>query len=167
MKNFAIKTPDAEIRTALQQKIDGLTKPLGSLGRLEELALQIGWIQQTLTPSLDRPYNIVFAGDHGVAEEKVSLSPKEVTRQMVDNFLKGGAGISFLCRQHGFRLRVVDAGVDAELPAADGLIDLKIRRGTRNFVDTAAMTREEMELAVERGASVAAMCRDDGCNVIS
>lgn len=145
MKNFAIKTPDAEIRTALQQKIDGLTKPLGSLGRLEELALQIGWIQQTLTPSLDRPYNIVFAGDHGVAEEKVSLSPKEVTRQMVDNFLKGGAGISFLCRQHGFRLRVVDAGVDAELPAADGLIDLKIRRGTRNFVDTAAMTREEME----------------------
>ena len=150
-----------------RQKIDGLTKPLGSLGRLEELALQIGWIQQTLTPSLDRPYNIVFAGDHGVAEEKVSLSPKEVTRQMVDNFLKGGAGISFLCRQHGFRLRVVDAGVDAELPAADGLIDLKIRRGTRNFVDTAAMTREEMELAVERGASVAAMCRDDGCNVIS
>ena len=129
--------------------------------------MQIGWIQQTLTPSLDRPYNIVFAGDHGVAEEKVSLSPKEVTRQMVDNFLKGGAGISFLCRQHGFRLRVVDAGVDAELPAADGLIDLKIRRGTRNFVDTAAMTREEMELAVERGASVAAMCRDDGCNVIS
>ena len=129
--------------------------------------MQIGCIQQTLTPRLSCPYNIVFAGDHGIADEGVSLSPKEVTRQMISNFLGGGAGICFLSRQHGFRLQVVDAGVDADLSAAEGLIDMKIRRGTRNYLYEPAMTQQEMELAVERGASVVRDCHAAGCNIIS
>ncbi len=167
MKKFSIGAPSEKIVPALREKIDTLTKPKGSLGRLEELAMQIGRIQQTLTPRLSCPYNIVFAGDHGIADEGVSLSPKEVTRQMISNFLGGGAGICFLSRQHGFRLQVVDAGVDADLSAAEGLIDMKIRRGTRNYLYEPAMTQQEMELAVERGASVVRDCHAAGCNIIS
>ena len=166
MKKFSIGAPSEKIVPALREKIDTLTKPKGSLGRLEELAMQIGCIQQTLTPRLSCPYNIVFAGDHGIADEGVSLSPKEVTRQMISNFLGGGAGICFLSRQHGFRLQVVDAGVDADLSAAEGLIDMKIRRGTRNYLYEPAMTQQEMELAVERGASVVRDCHAAGCNII-
>lgn len=167
MRKFTVQEPDQAIRPALQKKIDGLTKPLGSLGRLEKLAIQVGLIQQTLSPALKVPYNIVFAGDHGIAEEGVSLSPKEVTAQMIFNFLRGGAGISFLCRQHGFRLKVVDAGVDADLPETENLISMKIRKGTRNYLDGPAMTAEEMERAIEYGAQVVDQCRGEGCNVIS
>jgi len=167
MRKFTVQEPDQSIRPALQKKIDSLTKPLGSLGRLEKLAVQVGLIQQTLSPELKVPYNIVFAGDHGIAEEGVSLSPKEVTAQMILNFLRGGAGISFLCRQHGFRLKVVDAGVDADLPEAEDLISMKIRKGTRNYLDGPAMTTEEMERAIECGAQIVDKCREEGCNVIS
>lgn len=167
MRTFDIRTPSVEIRDAIRGKIDALTKPLHSLGRLEEIALQVGWIQQTLSPELRNPHNIVFAGDHGIADEGVSRSPKEVTRQMISNFLDGGAGICFLSRQHGFTLRIVDAGVDAELPPAPGLIDMKIRRGTRNYLHGPAMTTAEMELAVERGAQIVDRCHERECNVIS
>ena len=167
MRKFTVHEPDQAIRPALQKKIDSLTKPLGSLGRLEKLAVQVGLIQQTLSPELKVPYNIVFAGDHGIAEEGVSLSPKEVTAQMILNFLRGGAGINFLCRQHGFRLKVVDAGVDADLPEAEDLISMKIRKGTRNYLDGPAMTTEEMERAIECGAQIVDKCREEGCNVIS
>ena len=167
MKRFSIVAPSEKIVPALREKIDALTKPKGSLGRLEELAMQIGRIQQTLAPRLSCPYNIVFAGDHGIADEGVSLSPKEVTRQMISNFIEGGAGICFLSRQHGFRLRVVDAGVDADLSGVRELIGLKIRRGTRNYLYEPAMTLQEMELAVERGASVVRDCHAEGCNVIA
>lgn len=167
MKRFSIVAPSEKIVPALREKIDALTKPKGSLGRLEELAMQIGRIQQTLAPRLSCPYNIVFAGDHGIADEGVSLSPKEVTRQMISNFIEGGAGICFLSRQHGFRLQVVDAGVDADLSGVRELIGLKIRRGTRNYLYEPAMTLQEMELAVERGASVVRDCHAEGCNVIA
>ena len=98
---FHIERPDAAIRPALQEKIDNLTKPKGSLGRLEELALQIGLIQQTLSPALRHPQNIVFAADHGIVEEGVSIAPKEVTWQQVCHFThpQGTGGVNFLCRQ--------------------------------------------------------------------
>lgn len=83
---------------------------------LESLALQVGLIQQSLTPILQHPQNIIFAADHGIVEEGVSLSPKEITWQQISNFLHGGAGVNFLCRQHGFALKIVDAGVDYDLP---------------------------------------------------
>lgn len=106
MKTFHIQKPDEAIKEALIDKINNLTKPKGSLGRLEEIALQIGLIQQSLSPRLAHPQNIIFAADHGIVEEKVSPSPKEVTWQQISNFLHGGAGINFLCRQHGSPLKL-------------------------------------------------------------
>lgn len=167
MRTFHISHPDGTIRPALVDKINNLTKPKGSLGRLEELALQVGLIQQTLTPALRKPQNIIFAADHGIVEEGVSLSPKEITWQQISNFLHGGAGVNFLCRQHGFGLLIVDAGVDYDLPYERGIIDMKVRRGTRSYLHEAAMTTEEMELCIERGAQVVRQCHDAGSNILS
>lgn len=167
MKTFHITLPDEALRGSLQQKIDNLTKPKGALGRLEELALQVGLVQQTLSPTLKCPTNVLFAGDHGIADEGVSLSPKEVTWQQTCHFLQGGAGISFLCRQHGFKLKVVDAGVDHDLPYDQGIINKKVGRGTKNFLYEAAMSAEEMERCLAHGAEVVDDCFNEGCNVIS
>lgn len=167
MKTFHIEKPDENLRPSIIDKINNLTKPKGSLGRLEEMALQIALIQQTLTPALHKPQNIIFAADHGIVDEGVSLSPKEVTWQQLSNFLHGGAGVNFLCRQHGFELKIVDAGVDYDLPYEKGIIDMKVRRGTRNYLYEAAMTQEEMELCIERGAEVVRRCHEEGSNVLS
>lgn len=167
MKSFHIARPEQAIKEALTDKINNLTKPKGSLGTLEELALQIGLIQQTLTPTLQRPQNIIFAADHGIVDEGVSLSPKEITWQQISNFLHGGAGINFLCRQHGFELKIVDAGVDYDLPYEKGIINKKVRKGSRNYLHEAAMTEEEMNLCIEQGAEVARQSHSEGCNVIS
>lgn len=167
MKTFHIEKPDENLRPSIIDKINNLTKPKGSLGRLEEIALQIALIQQTLTPALHKPQNIIFAADHGIVDEGVSLSPKEVTWQQLSNFLHGGAGVNFLCRQHGFELKIVDAGVDYDLPYEKGIINMKVRRGTRNYLYEAAMTQEEMELCIERGAEVVRRCHEEGSNVLS
>lgn len=167
MKSFHIVRPDQAIKEALTDKINNLTKPKGALGTLEELALQIGLIQQTLTPTLQHPQNIIFAADHGIVDEGVSLSPKEITWQQISNFLHGGAGINFLCRQHGFELKIVDAGVDYDLPYEKGIIDLKVRKSSRNYLHEAAMTEEEMALCIEHGAEVVRRSHEEGCNVIS
>ena len=167
MISFNIQKPDTAITTALQDKIDNLTKPKGSLGTLEEIALQIGLIQQTLSPVLHHPVNVIYASDHGIADEGVSKSPKEVTRQVIHNFLNGGAGICFLSRQHGFEIKIVDGGVDFDFPAIPELINRKIRKGTRNFLYEAAMTQDEMELAIQYGADIVTDCYDKGSNVIS
>lgn len=167
MKTFHISRPDEAIRPALIDKINNLTKPKGALGALESLALQIGLIQQTLTPTLQHPQNVIFAADHGIVEEGVSLSPKEITWQQISNFLHGGAGVNFLCRQHGFTLKIVDAGVDYDLPYEKGIIDMKVRKGTRNYLHEAAMTEEEMELCLERGAEVVRRCHEEGSNILS
>lgn len=167
MRTFHITSPKEAIRIELIDKINNLTKPKGSLGTLEELALQIGLIQQTLTPILQNPQNIIFAADHGIVEERISLSPKEITWQQISNFLHGGAGVNFLCRQHGFVLKIVDAGVDYDLPYEKGIINMKVRRGTRNYLHEAAMTEEEMELCLERGAETVRICHEEGSNILS
>ena len=167
MKTFQITRPDETIREALTDKINNLTKPKGSLGTLEELALQIGLIQQTLTPTLKCPQNIIFAADHGIVDEGVSLSPKEITWQQISNFLHGGAGVNSLCRQHGFELKIVDAGVDYDLPYDKGIINMKVRKSSRNYLHEAAMTEEEMDLCIDRGAEIVRRCNAEGCNVLS
>jgi len=168
MKKFKIDNPDTEIKERLQDKINNQTKPKGSLGRLEELAVQVGVIQQSLSPELRNPHNIIFAADHGITEEKVSISPREVTWQQCIHFLKGnGGGVNFLCRQHGFTLKVVDAGVDYDFPSDIGIIDMKIRKGTRNYAHEAAMTIDEFYLCIDRGASVVRDINATGCNVLS
>lgn len=167
MKQFNITSPDRLILPDLISKVDDLTKPKGSLGRLEELAIKIGLVQQSLEPKLSHPANILFAADHGILDEGVSVSPKEVTWQQLSHFSHGGAGINFLCNQHGFNLVLVDAGVDYDIPANSGVIDKKVRRGTRNFLHQAAMTPEEWELCLQRGAQVVEMVHDGGCNVVS
>lgn len=167
MKSFQIEKPDGKICVALQHKIDHLAKPKGALGVLEALAMQIGWIQQTTSPLLHYPHHVLFAGDHGITDEGVSLSPKEVTWQQISNFLAGGAGINLFCRQHAFQLRVVDAGVDYDFPKDCGLIDRKVRKGTRNYRHEPAMTFEEMEQCIEQGAEIVREIAATGCNIIS
>lgn len=167
METFKIEKPDDAIRPRLTDKINNLTKPKGSLGLLEDLALQIGWIQQTLSPVLNKPQNIIFAADHGIVDEGVSKSPKEITWQQISNFLHGGAGINFLCRQHGFKLKIVDAGVDYDLPYDKGIINMKVRKSTRSYLHEAAMTQTEMNLCLERGAQIVRESHAEGCNIIS
>lgn len=167
MKQFTIEKPDEAIRPLLMDKINNLTKPKGALGTLEELALQVGWIQQSLSPVLRLPQNILFAADHGIVEEGVSKSPKEITWQQLSHFLRGGAGVTFFCKQHGFKLKLVDAGVDYDLPYEKGIINMKVRKGTRNYLHEAAMTEEEMELCIERGAQVVRDSYNEGCNIVS
>lgn len=167
MIKFNIERPDENISDKLIDKINNLTKPKGSLGRLEELARQIGLIQQTLYPKLSHPVNVIYASDHGIADEGVSLSPKEVTRQVIYNFLNGGAGVCYLARQHGFEIKIVDGGVDYDFPENPRIINRKIRKVTRNFLYEAAMTYEEMEKALEYGAEIVEQCFNEGCNIIS
>lgn len=128
---------------AIQRKIDEKTKPPGSLGLLEALAFQIASVQQSLHPVLRDPAIVVFAGDHGIAEEAVSAFPQGVTRQMVINFLRGGAAINVFCRTNELSLKIVDAGVCGDFSGESGPIDAKVREGTRNFLHEPAMTGEE------------------------
>ena len=167
MKPFAIHPVDKSLAPQIQAKIDNLNKPKGSLGRLEELALQICLIQQTLEPSLAHPCHLLLGGDHGIEREGVSVSPRCVTWQQMINFTHGGGGVNMFCRQHGFKLRIVDVGVDYDLAGIDGIIDRKITRGTRNFLYEAAMTVEEFDRAIQIGCDLVADCIAEGCQVLS
>ena len=166
MRPFDIHRPDQGLSTQIQQKIDNLNKPKGSLGRLEDLAMQVCLVQQTLTPSLAHPCHLLLGGDHGIEREGVSLSPREVTWQQMINFTRGGGGVNMFCRQHSFRLSIVDVGVDHDLSSVPGIIDRKIRRGTRNFRFESAMTQEEMDRAIDTGAALVDDCLADGCKVV-
>jgi len=142
------------IRAAACRRLDVLTKPLGALGRLEPLAAQICAVQGTLDVRITQPVGIVFAADHGVSLSGVSAYPREVTAQMVANFLHCGAAISVLAKLNGIELWIVDAGVEGDCGTHPRLIDAKVRPGTRNFVDEPAMTPEECATALKRGRDV-------------
>ena len=167
MKTFDIHPIDRRIESDIQQKIDNLNKPKGSLGRLEELAMQVCLVQQTLTPSLAHPCHLLLGGDHGIEREGASVSPREVTWQQMVNFTRGGGGVNMFCRQHGFSLHVVDVGVDHDLSQVPGIIDRKIARGTRNFRYEPAMTASEFDRALQVGIDLVDDCHRDGCRIVS
>jgi nicotinate-nucleotide--dimethylbenzimidazole phosphoribosyltransferase len=150
-----IRPLDRSIERVAQERLDSLTKPQGSLGRLEQIARRIAVIQGKVPPQLGRKLLFVFAADHGVTQEGVSAYPKDVTAQMTYNFLNGGAAINVLARHCGVDTEVVDVGVDHEFAAARGLRDCKVRLGTANFARGPAMTRDEAVRAVELGIQLA------------
>jgi len=166
LPQFRIEAVDRSLAPALQDKIDHKTKPVGSLGRIEQLALQLGLIQRSLTPRLHRPHVLVCAGDHGAAKAGVSAYPQDVTWQMVENFLSGGAAINVLARQAGIALVVADAGVNHDFGAREGLLDAKVAPGTASYLDGAAMSAQQCTTAIERGAAVVRDLAAGGCNVL-
>jgi nicotinate-nucleotide--dimethylbenzimidazole phosphoribosyltransferase len=149
-----IEPPDPGWLASARSHLDCLTKPLGSLGRLEDIAAKIASIQRT-APQVERKAVYVFAADHGITEEGVSAYPREVTRQMVLNFLNGGAAINVIARQTGAQVVIVDVGVDGDFSSAQGLLHKKVRRGTRNMLRTTAMEEPEMLQALHTGIELA------------
>ena len=147
-------TLDAALALKLQRKIDHKTKPLGALGQLENLALQLGLIQRSEKPKLDQPQMVVFAADHGLASESVSAFPQAVTVQMVNNMLAGGAAVNVLARQQQFALHVVDAGVAGEFADHPQLVKRKIAPGTGNSAQGPAMSADQLDTALQAGAEI-------------
>lgn len=166
MLTFDISPLDYSLMAELNARIDNKTKPLGALGRLEELALKVGLIQNSLTPRLARPVILVFAGDHGIVEEGVSPFPQDVTQQMVYNFLAGGAGINVFARQNNIDLRIVDAGVNHAFEPHAALINAKVGMGTQNFAVAPAMTAELCQQALTNGAELVRAEVQAGSNVL-
>ncbi|QWV97103.1 nicotinate-nucleotide--dimethylbenzimidazole phosphoribosyltransferase [Geomonas nitrogeniifigens] len=161
-----IQPVDEALLAKAQAKLDNKTKPLGSLGRLEEVGRRFAAITGSLAPDTAKKVIFTFAGDHGIVEEGVSLFPKEVTPQMVLNFLRGGAGVNVLARHSGAEVRVVDVGVDYDFEPAPGLIIRKVAKGTRNFAKGSAMTREEAVAAIEVGIALADEAKKEGIAMV-
>lgn len=163
-------SPSKELAPALQHRLDSRTKPLGSLGRLESIALQAGLIQNTLAPTLRKPRIAVFAGDHGAARAGVGAYPQEVTAQMVANFLAGGAAINVLARQAGLELAIVDTGIACDVPGA-GHGDLEYLRakrgyGTASYLEQPAMSASQRDAAIQAGIDLVTKWAGEGCNAI-
>lgn len=152
----------AEIRRA----IDGKTKPLGSLGQLEEIAFRVAMIQGTTTPQLSQPAILVFAGDHGITAEGVSAYPSDVTWQMVHNFLSGGAAINVFARQNGLSLHVVDAGVDHDFANAEGMFHCKQGRGSANFRRGQSLSEAQLDGCLKQGAILVDTLAEKGTNIL-
>ena len=157
---------------AIQQRIDNKTKPPGALGQLESLALQLATIQglglETQKIEINKPTVLVFASDHGVSEEGVSIAPSEVTAQMVSNFLAGGAAINCFCRTNDVALEVIDAGIKHTLtPHPNGLVNQAIAKGTNNLATEPAMTIDQAHSCLEFGAAIANKHIDSGCNFLA
>ncbi len=157
------------IHAALQTKIDQKTKPLGSLGKVEAIALKLGLIQNTLSPTLHNPAIVIFAGDHGVAHAGVSAFPQAVTAQMVFNFLRGGAAINVFAKTSGMQLKIVNAGVAeviSDFANHPDFINAPIAQGTKNFASEPAMSADQAQQALEAGAAIVRQLAAGGCNVI-
>ncbi|MCD0472143.1 nicotinate-nucleotide--dimethylbenzimidazole phosphoribosyltransferase [Flavobacterium sp. JAS] len=152
--------------TLLQDKIDSKTKPIGALGTLETLAFQMATVFETLNPKIINPNIVVFAADHGIANHGVSAYPQDVTRQMVGNFLEGGAAINVFCNQNNIQLSIVDAGVNYDFPTNANLIHAKIAKGTQSFLHIPAMSESELELCFEKGKSIVEDIAKTGSNCI-
>lgn len=167
MRQFKIQPLDKKLREEVLRYIDNIAKPKGSLGRLEEVALQVALIQEKIHPTLNKPHHVLFSADHGIEREKVSKSPREVTWQQTLHFKGRGTSIDYLTRQHDIELVIVDAGVDYDLPTDLGIVDCKIRKGTSNFLHEAAMTHEECERCIDCGARQSEIAYNKGCNIIS
>ena len=147
-----IELPPHDVKNMAQKKVDLKTKPLGALGRIEELAVQLSTIQRSLNPTIDCKRMFVFAGDHGIVEEGVSAFPAKVTVQMVENFLDGGAAINTFCQQYGIELAVVDMGVNCDFQDHPLLMRHKVEKGTENFAIREAMSLKQAMCAMENGA---------------
>jgi len=164
------------LQEELQHKINHKTKPLGALGLLEEIALRVGLIQETIAPEIKQPHIVVFAGDHGIAKTGlVNPYPQEVTAQMVLNFLHGGAAINVFCRQHRIALQVVDAGVNQDIiPASSHLkvkggetfINARMGSGTKNYLEGPAMSEAEAQTAIAKGRDIVNAIAANDCNCI-
>jgi len=163
----SIPNPEPRYYEQAQVHLDSLTKPPGSLGRLETIAAQIVAIRSGSIRLPVRKGVYVFAADHGIASEGVSAYPREVTAQMVLNFLRGGAAINVLARLHGADLTVVDVGVDAEFEEAPTLHRAKVRNGSRNFLREAAMSDDELSAALEVGFAMARNAEEKGHSLIA
>ena len=165
-----IEPPDFALAPAIQDKLDGKTKPRGSLGRIESVALRIALIQGSLTPRLCNPHVLVCAGDHGALGDlrghTLSAFPQAVTWQMVENFLAEGAAINVLAREAGLRLTIADAGVAHEFGRRDNLVDAKVAPGTASWFDGPAMQRDQCVRAMTNGAALVGQLAHDGCNII-
>lgn len=168
MNTFMITPTNKEFIKEITHKINNKTKPLGSLGTLEIIAQKLCLIQNTLSPKLSKPTMLVFAGDHGIVNNHpVSSCPQEVTPQMVFNFLEGGAGINVFCKQHGFDLSVIDAGVNYDFENYDVLMNAKIAKGTKDYSVEPAMTKEQCEQAIKVAGEIVAEKHAKGSNIIS
>lgn len=161
-----LQSNDSTLSEILQQKIDNKTKPTGSLGVLEILAKQIGTVFQTLEPKITNPHIAVFASDHGIANHGVSAYPQDVTRQMVTNFVEGGAAINVFCKQNNIALTIVDAGVNYDFPTNSNLVSAKIAKGTQSFLHTSAMSKTEFDLCFVKGREIVNSIFQIGCNCI-
>jgi nicotinate-nucleotide--dimethylbenzimidazole phosphoribosyltransferase len=161
-----IKPVDQILLAQAQDRLDNKTKPPGSLGRLEEFGRRMVAISGYAEPDLSKKVIYTFAGDHGIVEEGISLYPREVTTQMVLNFLRGGAGVNVLARHAGAEVRVVDVGVASDFGDAPGLIRRKVAYGTRNFTKGPAMTPDEMLTALQVGIDLADQCKAEGVGLV-
>jgi nicotinate-nucleotide--dimethylbenzimidazole phosphoribosyltransferase len=155
-----------EFSRLLQEKIDSKTKPIGALGTLETLAFKMATVFETLNPKITNPNIVVFAADHGIANHDVSAYPQDVTRQMVGNFLDGGAAINVFCKQNDIKLSIVDAGVNYDFPTNANLINAKIAKGTQSFLHIPAMSDTELQLCFEKGKLVVEDIAKSGSNCI-
>ena len=164
--DFKITAPDRGIEISLKNRVDRKTKPLGALGLLERTAIKIGLIQQRMDPEFGQPHLLVFAGDHGAAKAGVSAYPQDVTWQMVENFLAGGAAINVFARQNELHLAIIDAGVAHDFGKRAGLINAKVAPGTANYIEESAMTAEQCAAAIERGAEICRNLSANGCNLV-